>query len=209
VAQSSLSPRVARVLERAFELTSVVPLGAFVVIHLVEYGRVLTGAAVVGARRFPPPALIALELVLVWAPLAFHVVFGAVVWRQRRKVPDPDPPGGVGLLVLNRLSALLSLAFLVHHVVRFRLPILRGQVYPADSLQRLAAELSATRAGMPLVAALELAGVLAVSYHFAYGLFRLGARHSFDGIRLRIACTGTGAILGLLGAATVIRLAGG
>jgi len=197
------------VLERAFELTSVVPLGAFVLIHLAEYGRVLAGATVVGARRFPPPALIALEIVLVWAPLAFHAVFGVVVWRRRRQTPEPDLPGGVGPLVLHRLSALLSLVFLVHHFVRFRLPILRGQVYPADSVQRLAAELSATRAGMPLVAALELAGVIAVSYHFAYGLFRLGARHSFDGTRLRVACTGTGTILGLLGAATVIRLAGG
>jgi len=197
------------VLERAFELSSVVPLGAFVVIHLVEYARLLAATAVVGARRFPPPSLVAVELVLVWVPLVFHVVFGAVVWRRRRKAPETNLPGGVGLLVLHRLSALVALAFVVHHVVRFRLPILRGQIYPADSAQRLVAELSATRAGMPLVAALELLGVLAVSYHFAYGLFRLGARHSLDGTRLRVACAGTGAILGLLGAATVIRLAGG
>jgi hypothetical protein len=198
-----------QVLESAFELTSVAPLGGFVLFHLAEYGRTLAGAGMIGARRSPPVGTLLLEATLVWLPFLFHASYGVVVWRRRRSVAEPSPAGGIGLLVLHRLTAVVAGVFVVHHFVRFRVPILSGRIYPADSIQRLAAELSATHFGMPLVAGLELFGVLAVSYHFAYGLFRLGERRGLDGPGLRMAAAALGVISGGLGAATVIRLATG
>src|SRR5687768_2035639 len=104
-------------LEAAFELTSVAPLGAFVLFHLAEYGRTLAGAGVIGARRPPPVGVLLLEALLVWLPLLFHAAFGVVVWRRRRLSVEPKLAGGVGLLVLHRLTALVAGVFVVHHFV--------------------------------------------------------------------------------------------
>ena len=44
-----------------FALTSLVPLGAFVVFHVLDYARVLFGVQSIGARHAPPGWQLALE----------------------------------------------------------------------------------------------------------------------------------------------------
>jgi succinate dehydrogenase/fumarate reductase cytochrome b subunit len=203
--QPAATGRLAR-WDRAFELTSVVPLGAFVVIHTLDYGRALFGAAEVGARRHPALPMLALEALLVWLPLAGHALYSFVVWRRRRATDASS-----AILLAHRIAGVVAGLFLVDHFVRFRLPILRGTVYPGDSVVRLAAELSSTRAGVPLVAALHLAGTVAVAFHLAMGLRRIVDRSE----RLRSSpiveacCVGAGVVAGLLGVLTILRLAAG
>lgn len=193
-------------LDRAFELTSVLPLGAFVAIHVGRYASVLFGAETVGARRSPSVAVLLLEALLVWAPLLFHALYAPSVWRRRRAT-ETGPPSG--LLALHRLATLPLALFLIDHFVRFRLPILRGEAYPADSVQHLAAELSTTHGGVPWVAALGLAGVLAAAFHTSFGLYRVARRRRADSLGLRVACSALGVAVGVSGVVTLVRLAAG
>ncbi len=210
MAQSSLPHPPGRALERAFELTSVAPLAVLAVLHVADYGRVLLGVESVGARRAPPAFLIGAEALFVWLPLAFHALYGVRVWLERRARETPAP-GAVGLLALHRLTGAAAGLFLIEHFVRFRLPILRGEEYPSDAVQRLAAELSSTRGGVPLVGVAELFGVLAVAYHLGYGLYRVAVRRAgTNGPRAaRIAATVVGVLVGLVAAATILELSGG
>lgn len=194
-------------LDRAFELASVLPLGAFVLLHVGRYATFLFGKESVGARGFPSAPVLVLEALLVWAPLAFHALYAPAVWRRRRA--DEVPGAGSGLVVLHRLTTVPLALFLVDHFVRFRLPILRGEAYPADSIQRLASELSTTRGGVPWVAALTLAGVLAAAFHLGFGLYRVGLRRGMNSPALRVVCTALGVLVGVSGVVTVVRLAGG
>jgi succinate dehydrogenase/fumarate reductase cytochrome b subunit len=164
-------------LDRAFEASSVVPVGAFVVLHVARYATVLFGAETVGARSAPSAPVLAAEALFVWLPLVFHAVYGPAVWRRRA---EEAPAPSSGLVVLHRLATLPLALFLIDHFVRFRLPILRGAAYPADSVQRLAAELSTTHGGVPWVAALGLAGVLAAAFHLGFGLYRVSNRRRMD-----------------------------
>jgi len=134
------------------------------------------------------------------------MVWSISVWRRRRAEGRSAPS-----VVAHRISGLVVGVFLLDHFVRFRLPILRGEAHPADSVLRLAAELSSTRGGVPWVAALHLAGIIAVSYHLALGLGRIADRS--ERLRtspvVRASCIGAGVVVGLVGVLTVLRLAAG
>jgi hypothetical protein len=203
--QAAENGRLAR-WDRAFELVSLVPLGAFVVMHALEYGRVLFGAGEIGVRRHPSAATLVVEVLFVWLPVLFHVIWSFSVWRRRRATGARSPS-----LAAHRIAGLVVGLFLLDHFVRFRLPVLRGEAHPADSVLRLAAELSSTRGGVPWVAALHLAGIIAVAYHLAVGLARIAERSE----RLRTSpvvkasCIGTGLVVGLVGVLTILRLATG
>ncbi len=203
--QPAATGRLAR-WDRAFELTSVVPLGAFVVIHTLDYGRALFGAAEIGARRHPSLPVLALEALLVWLPIAGHALYSFAVWRRRQRAEASSAS-----LLAHRISGVAAGLFLADHFLRFRLPVLRGTVLPSDSVPRLAAELSATSAGVPWVAALHLAGTIAVAFHLTLGLRRIVDRH--EPLRssplAQASCVGAGVVAGLLGVLTILRLAAG
>jgi len=193
-------------LDRAFELTSVVPLGAFVLIHLVDYARALVGAGEIGARRHPALFVIVAEALLVWLPLVGHAVWSVSVVRRRRATEVSSAP-----LVAHRIAGVIVGLFLIDHFVRFRLPILLGHVHPGDSLVLLAAELSSTRGGVPWVAALHLVGTVAVAYHLTLGLRRMAERSErFRSSPLaRVTSIAAGVLTGLLGVLLILRLATG
>jgi len=192
--------------DRVFEVTSVVPLGSFALIHAIDYGRVLVGAQEIGARRHPSALALVAEVLFVWLPLLGHAGWSFAVWPRRRALEQ-----GSAAVLAHRIAGVVAGLFLVDHFVRFRLPILRGLTHSADSVTRLAAELSSTRGGVPWVAALHLAGVLAVAFHLTFGLRRIAERSE----RLRASratravCVGVGVVTGVVGVLTVLRLAAG
>jgi succinate dehydrogenase/fumarate reductase cytochrome b subunit len=192
--------------DRAFALTSVVPLGAFVMIHAFDYGRVLFGSQEIGAREHPGLPVVLAEALFVWLPLLGHALFSFAVWRRRRASEAASATA-----LAHRVAGVLVGLFLADHFVRFRLPILRGQIHPGDSVLWLAAELSTTRGGVPWVAALHLLGTIAVGFHLAMGLRRIADRS--ERLRaspaIRASCVGVGVVAGLVGVLTILRLAAG
>jgi succinate dehydrogenase hydrophobic anchor subunit len=203
--QPAANERLAR-WDRLFELTSVVPLGAFVVLHVLDYGRVLAGVQEIGARRQPSAFLLLAELVLIWLPLVGHVLGSVPLWVRRRRLER-----GSATLLAHRIAGVATGVFLVDHFLRFRLPILRGVMHPSDALVRLAAELSSTRGGVPWLAALHLAGVVAVAFHLTIGLQRIAERseRTRASRAVRASCVSTGIVVGAVGVLTVLRLAAG
>jgi succinate dehydrogenase / fumarate reductase cytochrome b subunit len=158
---------------RAFSLTGIVPLGAFVVVHLAANARALAGDEAFArvAHRFEHvPALGLVEAIVVFAPLLFHAGFGLwlVVTRRPLATPSPYPPV---LRVAMRVTGVLAVAFLAMHLpeLRFRTPTAR----PAGDalLTMLAADLSSMHAGVPLRAVAYLLGTACVCFHFATGLW--------------------------------------
>ena len=195
---------------RWFELTSVVPLAGFVLVHVGTYASVLFGASELGARRSPSVLAIGAEALFVWLPFAFHVAMAPSVWSRRSRVGTPSPSERA-TLALHRGAGVVVGVFLLDHFVRFRLPILRGERYPAESLSLLAAELSRTTFGVPLVASLHALGVLALAFHLGIGLHRIAARYPSPASARTALAVGIGVALGtaVLGTLTVIKLAAG
>jgi len=172
VPDPALSPR-RRVLLRAFSLSGVVPLGAFLVVHLAVNARALAGEgalarAAEASRRVP--ALAVVEAALIFAPLLVHALVGTwlVVARPPLALPRPYPPA---LRVAVRVTGVLALAFLAMHLpeIRFR----EGATRPDPDVLAtwLAADLSSMHGGLPARAVAYMLGTAVVCFHFGAGLW--------------------------------------
>lgn len=193
-------------LRRCFELSGVVPLGVYLVVHLASYTRVLAGSDEFGAFAERSFAALSLELLLVWLPLGFHAGYGG--WLATRELPPARDDRQYA--VLMRVSGALSFAFVVWHALCFSWPLKSGKLEPGDVAERLAASLSSTSDGVPWIAALHLLGLGVVSAHFGWGLARFLERWGIT--RARPARIGAGLLsvtLFGLGTATLIELATG
>jgi succinate dehydrogenase / fumarate reductase cytochrome b subunit len=170
------------ILLRAFSLTGVAPLGAFLLIHVVVAATALAGTPALAATEDAVgrwPALWLVEAVFVYVPLVVHGGIGA--WLAVRRVPPASPspyPPAVGAAMRWTGGALL--AFLALHVVELRF---RGghaaRLDGGGAASALAADLSTTWHGVPWQGLVYLAGVACAAFHFAvgaWGFFASSAR---------------------------------
>jgi succinate dehydrogenase/fumarate reductase cytochrome b subunit len=189
-----------------FELSGVVPLAVYAVVHVASYAGALFGSARFGVEASTEPAWLTFEIALVWLPLLFHVAYG--VRLLSTPLPGERPERQRGILL--RVSGLGALPFIVGHSLWLRLPLWRGTHAPDDIQQMLASGLSSTVRGFPLSAALHCLGLGAVALHLALGLSAFTEKW---GLLPRVPARRTANLLSLtlflIGGATVIELATG
>lgn len=212
-------------LRRLHALAGAVPLGAFLVLHLVEQSALLRAGdgraqSLLGARS---PVLLALEILLVYVPLCFHAGYGVLTSlgaARARRQAGADAAGRLSRRAIDRGALQLATGvvvglFLLAHLWQFRVRLWTGELEPADFLDELCAGLSSTAfGGLPLTALGYLIALGAVAFHFSNGLH--GACRTWGialGERSARAATGlfvaAGVGLFALGAITVIYLATG
>ncbi|HEY8040134.1 MAG TPA: hypothetical protein VIF15_10090 [Polyangiaceae bacterium] len=183
---------------RVFSLSGVVPLGVFLVVHVVVNARALRGAeAFTGAAdafaRIPGLALV--EAVFVFAPLLFHAAFGLYLVAARRPLVTPSPyPRALGIAV--RATGVAALAFLAMHLPELRFHLPGARPAGGELLTLLAADLSSTSRGVPWRGVLYLLGSACVTFHFAAGVwgFFAGTRRGEEARARRFAGWAAGAL---------------
>lgn len=163
---------------RILSLSGVVPLGVFLLVHVVTNARALRGPAAferVVAFWARVPGLRVLEALFVFAPLLVHAAVGVwlVATRQPTAEPSPYPPP---LRIAVRATAVVALLFLALHLPELRF---RAHAGPPDGgvlRTILEAKLSSTSYGVPWRALAYLVGSACVVFHFAAGLWGFFAR---------------------------------
>lgn len=200
---------------RLHALAGAVPLAGYLVLHLATQASTFAGAA--GYERVRRaidglPALLALEIVLIYLPLAFHVGMSFVRLREPAEDVAGGLPGPWGRR-LQVMSGAALLAFLVVHFWQFRWRLWTGDLARADFYPELCATLASTSfGGVPLVALGYLVGVAAAALHGAQGVHRVAVGWDImrgkQRLRARL-CGGLGVGLFMLGALIVIDLATG
>lgn len=193
-------------LRKCFELAGAVPLGVFLLVHVLAYSAVLFDGSSFGVADPRSSGLLALELLVVWAPLIFHGLYGVLLCFSAGDPSDEERRGTFWL----RVTGLLALAFIVTHAVWLRLPLLRGERAPEDVAQMLTARLSATFQGLPLNAAFHLVGLGAVCLHLLIALPRFFKKWGLPSpTAVRRVFQGLVWLVFAVGAATVVHLATG
>jgi succinate dehydrogenase/fumarate reductase cytochrome b subunit (b558 family) len=162
----------AKLLRKVHSLTGVVPVGAFMLVHLWINAKALSGqpafdAAADDINRLPLLPL--LELVIL-VPLLFHAGYGIRISFEGLPNLKNDPSTKNWLYVLQRVSGFVALGFIGFHLYKLRVPRLMGATNVQALYPTLCAELSSTTSGVPWVALLYLLGVAACSFHLANGM---------------------------------------
>jgi succinate dehydrogenase / fumarate reductase, cytochrome b subunit len=172
-------------IRRLHSLTGLVPVGAYMCVHL------LTNATTLGGPEFFQqnvdlihtlgPALPIVEWTFIFLPLIFHAVVGVVIIRSGN--PNLSSYHYVGNVryFLQRATAWIALFFIAYHVFQMHGwihhpaldPHIReagGHVFKPDAATSTAAE-----ALQPMFMKLiYFVGVISTVFHFANGLWTMG-----------------------------------
>lgn len=161
-------------LRRLHSLSGVVPLAVFLLEHLWTNAQALWGPRAFDdavAQLTQMPGLPLIEIVGIFLPLAFHAGYGLFLTRAADPNVIAYPFARNWGYVLQRVTGVLVLAFVLFHLWEFRLQKLLFGMDPSAFYPTLAASLSQTTWGIPWRALLYSAGLAATVLHFANGLF--------------------------------------
>ncbi|MDZ4753828.1 MAG: succinate dehydrogenase [Phycisphaerae bacterium] len=181
-------------LRRLHSLSGVVPIGVFLFPHLttnssIVWGSMLNGSKFDGIDRADAgiatfqhevdfihglPALVLIEVVVLWLPLAFHALMGIYFARTGRSNTDRYRYQDNVRYTLQRLTGYVGFLFILMHLSSLRWGWTWGGLLPGfdphAASSSLATHLQDGSAGL-LIAAFYLVCVLALVFHFANGLW--------------------------------------
>lgn len=178
---SSFFVRHEFLIRRLHSLSGLVPVGAYMVVHLLTNATVLNGARsfqrAVDSIHSLGVLLPAVEWTFIFLPIIFHAVVGVAIIRSGSSNTSSYPYGGNIRYLLQRATAWIALAFIFFHVLQ-----LHGWIKPiAHQLgQGKFSHLHATSSAADAIQAsfwIEVAyaiGVLSCVYHLANGIWTSG-----------------------------------
>jgi succinate dehydrogenase/fumarate reductase cytochrome b subunit (b558 family) len=204
-------------LKRLHSLCGVVPVGVFLLEHLWTNSKALQSEdAFLGAVNDLQslPYLPLIEIFGIFLPLGFHALYGVYLALLGRQNGIRYPYARNWLYLLQRLSGVVTLVFIVYHLGEFRVQKLLHGMQADAFYPTLQAHLSSTTWGIPWVATLYLVGLGASVFHFANGLSCFCVSWGITATRtaqrrVAVACWAIGLALFLVGSSTLLFFATG
>ncbi len=202
--------------QKLFSLSGVVPLGAFLLLHLWTAAALLGSHAVYDRQvsfLHGGPVLGFLEIVLVLVPLLFHALYGVWSALQPRNA-TPHAYDSDLLFALERVSGVIVLVFVLAHLWETRVQTWTGGLLVGSYSTKLVADLSSLTFGVPWIALGYVLGIAATVFHLVNGLTSFSITWGYTPTlpsqrRARLVFRAIGVLLVLTGTATVVQLATG
>jgi len=178
-------------LRRLHSLSGVVPIGVFLFPHLTTNSSIVWGATLnaskyeagtAGVATFQHevdfihnlPALIFVEIFVLWLPIAYHAILGVYFARSGKSNLDRYGYQGNARYSLQRLTGYLGVLFIFMHIASLRWGFSFGGLMPGFDAHHAASTTAAHLQGglFPYCnAAFYALCVTALIYHFANGLW--------------------------------------
>jgi len=161
---------------RLFSLSGLIPVGAFLIVHLLTNASVLAGPGTFQSRvdmiHSLGPLLVPIEWAFIFLPMLFHATVGFMIIAGGLPNVGSYPYVGNVRYTLQRATGMIAFAFIIWHVIQLHwmgAPLGGGRFDPHH------ASSSAAVALQPIgVAVLYAIGILSAVFHFANGLWTLG-----------------------------------
>jgi succinate dehydrogenase / fumarate reductase cytochrome b subunit len=161
---------------RLFSLSGLVPVGAFLIVHLVTNASVLAGPGSFQSRvdmiHSLGPLLVPIEWAFIFLPMLFHAAVGFAIIAGGLPNVGSYPYVGNVRYTLQRATGMIAFAFILWHVIQLHwmgAPLGGGRFDPHHASSSTAVALQ------PIgVTILYVIGVLSAVFHFANGLWTLG-----------------------------------
>jgi len=164
---------------RLFSLSGLVPVGAFLVVHLLTNASVLGGTKAFQDRvdliHSLGDLLIPVEWAFIFLPMLFHAVVGFVIISNG--LPNVGSYAYVGNVryTLQRATGMIAFVFIIGHVLQLHWmggALLGKQFGQFDPHHATSSAAEALRS-LP-VTLLYVVGLLSTVFHFSNGLWTLG-----------------------------------
>jgi len=155
-------------------LTGIVPIGAFLIEHIVSNFEVIHGPLAYAQQvKFlnSLPLVRLLEWAFIFIPLAFHAGYGVFIAFRGRATVNVYPWAGNWMYLSQRITGLIALAYILQHVWFQRFAGVSLPEHPGLAYAKVQYELL-----NPLMLVVYVIGMIATCWHFAYGIWLFAAK---------------------------------
>ena len=198
-------------LRKLHSLSGIVPIGAFLIEHLVSNFEALKGPAAYAAQvKFLNglPFVRVLEWVFIFLPLAYHALYGVYIWQRGKSNVVYYPWAGNWMYAAQRWTGGIALIYIVQHVWRQRFAGVSLPEHPGAAFHKVQVELM-----HPWMLAFYIVAMIATCWHFAYGVWLFAAKWGITpGDRARrnfgYICGAAGVLLAAIGLASMYAFVG-
>jgi succinate dehydrogenase / fumarate reductase cytochrome b subunit len=199
-------------LRKLHSLLGIIPLGAFLLEHLLSNFEALKGPAAYGAQvKFlnSLPMVRVLEWAFIFLPILYHAMYGVYIWLRGKSNVIYYPWAGNWMYVSQRYTGLIAFAYILQHVIRQRFMGVSLPENPYYAFHKVQVELS-----NPWMLAVYIVAMIAICWHFSYGVWLFAAKWGITpGVKSRkrfgYVCALMGVALTILGLASMVAFAGG
>jgi len=198
-------------LRKLHSLSGIVPIGAFLIEHLLSNVEALKGPAAYAAQvKFlnSLPLVRFLEWGLIFLPISYHALYGLYITFRGRQNVNVYPWAGNWMYLAQRVTGLIAVAYIIQHVWRQRFAGVQLPEHPGAAFHKVQVELS-----NPWMLAVYAIAMIATCWHFAYGIWLFAAKWGItpgDKARKRFGyvCTALGALLIVIGLSSLYAFVG-
>jgi succinate dehydrogenase / fumarate reductase cytochrome b subunit len=162
-------------LRKLHQLTGIVPLGVFFLVHLYTNSTALNGSKVfndhVGGIH-EMPYLLFIEIGGIFLPLLFHSIYGILISSEAK--PNPLNYGFARnwFYIFQRVTGIYLFVFLLFHILNFRFGLIPGlNMTPVAGNADKAFGIVSGEFAITWVFVIYVLGLLATAWHLAYGFF--------------------------------------
>jgi succinate dehydrogenase / fumarate reductase cytochrome b subunit len=198
-------------LRRLHSLTGIVPIGAFLVEHIISNYEAIHGPLAYAQQvKFLNglPLVRVLEWVFIFIPLAYHMLYGVYIWLRGKSNVVYYPWAGNWMYLSQRWTGLIAFAYICQHVYRQRFAGVSLPEHPGAAFHKVQVELA-----NPWMLAFYIIAMAATCWHFAYGIWLFAAKWGITpGDKARrnfgYVCTAIGVFLAVLGYISIYAFIG-
>lgn len=199
------------VLRKLHSLSGIVPIGAFLVEHILSNFEALKGPAAYGAQvKFlnSLPVVRVLEWGFIFLPLAFHALYGVYIAVRGKSNVVYYSWAGNWMYTVQRWTGYIAFIYIIQHVIRQRFMGDSLPEHPGMAFHKVQVELQ-----NPWMLAAYAIAMIAVCWHFSYGIWLFCAKWGItpgETARKRFGyvCVLVGFVLCIMGLASLYAFVG-
>jgi succinate dehydrogenase / fumarate reductase cytochrome b subunit len=161
-------------LRRLHSLSGIIPIGAFLIEHFISNAFATNGwKAYADQVKFLTglPFVLVLETVGIYIPILYHSLYGFHIWLSGKSNVSDYPWAGNFMYAAQRWTGAVTFAYIVWHTYTMRFTGIHLLTNSAAAFHKVQVELQ-----HPWALAFYIVGIIAASWHFAYGVFLFCAK---------------------------------
>jgi succinate dehydrogenase / fumarate reductase, cytochrome b subunit len=161
-------------LRRLHSLTGIVPVGAFLIEHFYSNAYAIQGPGAYTKQVETLgglPFILGMEIVLIWAPILYHGLYGFYIWYRGDSNVMDYPWLGNWMYTAQRWTGAITFFYMAWHVWHLRFTGVHILSYPATAFGKVQMEFH-----NPWAVAFYGLGIFCACWHFAYGLWLFAAK---------------------------------